>query len=58
MTIIFKALMAATEDYIGTIETASLKRHEEGKSYTNDKIEINGVMESGRKFCLEFTMED
>lgn len=58
MVTIFKAMIAMAEDYLGTIETASLHKHEHGKSYTHDSIQIDGVADGGRKFSLELTMED
>lgn len=55
---IFKALIAASEKYVGIVEAAKLTRREDGKSYTHDGIQIEGCMKSGRKFCLELTVED
>lgn len=58
MVTIFKKMVEMAEDYIGTVEEASLKKHEPGKSYTHDSIQIEGLTEDGRKYCLELTMED
>lgn len=58
MLAIFKALMAAAEEYIGDVETASLCKMEPGKAYTYDKITIRGTMEDGRKFALEMEVDD
>lgn len=57
MITIFKALIAAAEEYIGDVETASLRKREAGKTYTHDGITIHGTM-GGRKFTLELDLED
>lgn len=58
MLVIFKALMAAAEEYIGDVEAASLRKREPGKAYTHDGVTIHGTMEDGRRFTLELEVED
>ena len=58
MITIFKALIAAVEKYIGSVDEASLREKKPGRSYTKDGIEISGIAKNGRKFRLELTVED
>jgi hypothetical protein len=55
---IFKALLASAGEYIGDVETASLRKREPGKAYTHDGVTIHGTMEDGRRFTLELEVED
>lgn len=58
MLVIFKALMAAAEEYIGDVEMALLSKREPGKAFTHDGVTIRGTMEDGRKFALEMEVDD
>lgn len=55
---IYKAMIWLAEEFVGQIDTASLKKYEPGKSYTGDEIRISGVIENGRKYRLELTLEN
>jgi hypothetical protein len=55
---IHQAMIALVQDYVGEIDTASLQKKEPGKSYTSDSIKIKGTTTSGRRFCMELTLED
>lgn len=58
MITIHQAMIALVQDYVGEIDQASLKRKEPGKPYTSDSIRIEGTATSGRRFCMELTLED
>lgn len=58
MITIHQAMIALVQDYVGEIDTASLQKKEPGKSYTSDSIRIEGTATSGRRFCMELTLED
>lgn len=58
MLVIFKALMAAAEEYIGEVEEASLEKGIPGVTYSNDRVLISGSMENGNTFELILTVEE
>lgn len=57
MVDVLKKLIVMAESHIGPIRSLCLDRKDPARTYSHDKITINGVY-NGRKYELELTFED